>query len=98
MIWCGQGRPAGAVQLLDGASEAARTTGGNTQTLAWSLCARSTLAVAGGDAKTALATAQEAFDVNDDGKHSHTAGAAARGLAAALLEVGNAEQEAELLE
>jgi DNA-binding CsgD family transcriptional regulator/tetratricopeptide (TPR) repeat protein len=98
MIWCGQGRLAEAVELLDGAIEAARTTGGNTQTLAWSLYARSTVALAAGDVETALATGQEAFDVTDDGKPSHTAGAAARGLAAALLEVGNAEQAAELLE
>ena len=98
MIWCGQGRLAEAVELLDGAIEAARTTGGNTQTLAWSLYARSTVALAAGDIETALATGQEAFDITDDGKPSHTAGAAARGLAAALLEVGNAEQAAELLE
>jgi DNA-binding CsgD family transcriptional regulator len=97
MIWCGQGRLAEAVELLDGAIEAARTAG-NTQTLAWSLYARSTAALAAGDVETALATGQEAFDVSDDGKPSHTAGAAARGLAGALLEVGNAEQAAELLE
>jgi DNA-binding NarL/FixJ family response regulator len=98
MIWWGQGRLAEAVELLDGAIEGARTTGGNTQTLAWSLYARSTVALAAGDVETALATGQEAFDVTDDVKPSHTAGAAARGLAGALLEVGNAAQAAELLE
>jgi DNA-binding CsgD family transcriptional regulator len=97
MIWSGQGRLAEAVELLDGAIEAARTAG-NTQTLAWSLYARSTAALAGGDVETALATGQEAFDVTDDGKPSHLAGAAARGLAGALLEVGNAKRAAELLE
>ena len=52
---------------------------GNAHTLAWSLYARSTVALAAGDIETALATGQEAFDITDDGKPSHTAGAAARG-------------------
>jgi DNA-binding NarL/FixJ family response regulator len=97
MIWWGQGRLAEAVEPLDGAIEAARTTH-NTQILAWSLYARSIVALAAGDLETALATGQEAFDVTDDGKPSHLAGGAARGLAGALLEVGQAERAAELLE
>lgn len=97
MIWWGQGRLAEAVEPLDGAIESARTTG-NTQTLAWSLYARSIVALAAGDVEIALATGQEAFDVTNDGKLSHLAGGAARGLASALLEVGRAGQAAELLE
>src|SRR3954471_10035134 len=97
LIWCEQGRLAEAVELIDGAIEAARTTG-NAQTLAWSLYTRSTAALAAGDVENALTTGQEAFDISDDGKLSHTAGAAARVLAGALLEVGNAEQAAEMLE
>jgi DNA-binding NarL/FixJ family response regulator len=54
--------------------------------------------LAAGDIETALATGQEAFDVTDDGKPSHLAGGAARGLAGALLEVGKAEPAAEPLE
>jgi DNA-binding NarL/FixJ family response regulator len=97
MTWWGQGRLAEAVGPLDAGIEAARTTG-NTQTLAWSLYARSIVALAAGDIETALATGQEAFDVTDDGKPSHLAGGAARALAPALLEIGEAEQAVEVLE
>jgi DNA-binding CsgD family transcriptional regulator len=97
MILWGRGRLAEAVEPLEGAIEAARTTG-NTQTLGWSLYVRSIVALAAGDLETALATGQEAFDVTDDGEPSHLSSGAARGLASALLEVGEAEQAAELLE
>jgi DNA-binding CsgD family transcriptional regulator len=97
MVWWGQGRLAEAVEPLDDAIEAARTAGG-TQTLAWTLYVRSIVALAAGDVETALATGQEAFDVTDAVKPSHVAAGVARGLAGALLEVGKAEQAAELLE
>ncbi|MEA2418375.1 MAG: hypothetical protein QOE60_581 [Thermoleophilaceae bacterium] len=97
MIWWGEGKLAEAIEPLDDAIEATRATG-NTQALAWSLYARSMVAQAAGDVETALATGQEAFDISDDGKPSHVAAGAARGLAGALLEVGKAEQAVELLE
>ncbi len=70
MIWWGQGRLAEAVEPLDTGIEVARTTA-NTQTLAWSLYARSIVALAAGDLETALSTGQEAFDITDDGNPSH---------------------------
>jgi DNA-binding CsgD family transcriptional regulator/tetratricopeptide (TPR) repeat protein len=97
MIWWGQGRLAEAIEPLDDAIEATRATG-NTQALAWTLYARSMVAQAAGDIEIALATAEEAFDITDDGKPSHVAGGAARGLAGALMEVGKAKRAAELLE
>ena len=97
MAWLVRGRLANAVEPLDGAIEAARTTG-NAQTLAWSLHARSMVALAAGDVETALATGQEAFDVTEDGKPSHVAGWAAFVLAGALLQIGKPERAVELLE
>ncbi|HEU4657702.1 MAG TPA: AAA family ATPase [Capillimicrobium sp.] len=95
--WHLAGRFAEAVEPLDGAVEAARLTG-NAQALGWSLYARSRIALALGDLDVALSTAQEAFDVTDDGAPSHHHSHAAFALAEAWLELGKPQRAAELLE
>jgi ATP/maltotriose-dependent transcriptional regulator MalT len=97
MVWWAQGRIAEAAEPLDGAVEAARM-GGNAHSLAWSLYARSKIALMAGDLDLALSTAQEAVDLTRDGKPSHVGGWAAFTLAEASLHDGKADRAVELLE
>jgi ATP/maltotriose-dependent transcriptional regulator MalT len=97
MVWLLTGRLGGAVEPLDGAIEAARLTG-NVHTIAWSLYARASIALAAGDLDTAMTSAQEAVDLTSDGKPSHVGGWAAFTLAAAEHEIGHHERAIELLE
>jgi ATP/maltotriose-dependent transcriptional regulator MalT len=95
-VWRQRGKLAEAAELLEGGIEAARLLG-NTHALVWSLSGRSSAALRMGDVEVALSTAQESVDLGHgpDGKF-HSAEAAA-GLAAALLEAGQADPAVELL-
>ena len=97
ITWFFEGQPGRAVEPLEGAVEAARLSG-NVQTLAWSLYARSRIAMALGDVPLALTAAQEAVDLIDDGRPSHHLSHAAWALAEAELEIGKPERTVELLE
>jgi ATP/maltotriose-dependent transcriptional regulator MalT len=97
MVWLLKGQLHEAVEPLDGAIEAARLTG-NAHTIAWSLYARASIALAAGDLDTAMTTAQEAVDLTSDGKPSHVGGWAAFTLAQAEHEVGHHQRAIDLLE
>ena len=97
ITWFFEGQPGRAVEPLEGAVEAARLSG-NVQTLAWSLYARSRIAMALGDVPLALTAGQEAVDLIDDGRPSHHLSHAAWALAEAELEIGKPERTVELLE
>jgi DNA-binding NarL/FixJ family response regulator len=81
---------------LEGNVESARLSG-NAQTMAWALYGLAQVAIAAGDIERALAAAQEAVDVADDGKPSHHVAYAALALAEAHCLVGKPERGLELL-
>jgi DNA-binding NarL/FixJ family response regulator len=94
--WYVRGKLAEAIELLDGAIESARLLG-QTQALAGNLFNRSVAAVAAGDLDTALATAQESFDLTRDLDEGFVPAWAAVRLAGVLLETGRPDNAAELL-
>jgi ATP/maltotriose-dependent transcriptional regulator MalT len=95
-VWFVRGKLAEAGDLLDRGIEAARLLR-NKQALVWNLFNRSVVALAVGDMRLALATAQESVDLSRDLAHGfHSAWAAVR-LAGALLETGQPGDAVELL-
>jgi DNA-binding CsgD family transcriptional regulator/tetratricopeptide (TPR) repeat protein len=95
-VWSIRGQLTDAAEPLDGAIEAARTTG-NAHTVAWALFARSMVALQAGDIELARATAQESSELADDGRRSHLSAWAAMALAGALLHSGEPLRAAEVL-
>lgn len=97
VAWCMVGRLREAAELLDTAIEAARPTG-NPQALAWALFCRAFVAVPAGDNKTAISAGQESLDLaTEAGQHVIAARAAAI-LAVALLDAGQPERAARVLD
>ena len=94
-LWV-QGRPTESGEVFDGAIEAARLVG-NVQGLAWNLFNRSFAALAAGDIKLALATAEESFELAKGLDEGPVSAHAAVALAAVLLETGDPVRSAELL-
>ena len=84
-----------AAELLDDAVEGARLSG-NVQALAGNLVQRSLTALAAGDLETALATAEENFELTQ-GLDQSLVCAAGVALAAALLENGDPERAVDVL-
>jgi len=95
-VWYVRGKLAEAIELLDGAIEAARLLG-TPQALAGNLFNRSVVADAVGDLDIELATAQESVELARDLDKGFIAAWAAVRLAGALLETGQPEQAVELL-
>jgi ATP/maltotriose-dependent transcriptional regulator MalT len=91
-----RGKLAEAAELRDAGAEAARLLD-NTKALVWNLSGRSDIALAAGDLRLALATAQEAVDLSSDLEPGHQSAGAALRLARVLLETGQPEPAAELL-
>jgi DNA-binding CsgD family transcriptional regulator len=91
-----QGRMAESAEVFDGAVEAARLVD-NVQGVAWNLFNRSFAAIAAGDVELALATAEQSSDFVKDLDESVVSHHACWGRAAALFEIGRAEQAADLL-
>jgi DNA-binding CsgD family transcriptional regulator len=96
MCWSNLGRLQDALEPLEAALEAARTSG-NAQTLAWTLYGRATIALWLGDLETALSAAQEAVDLTQDGKPSHHRAYSSYALAEATLQIGKPERALTLL-
>jgi ATP/maltotriose-dependent transcriptional regulator MalT len=94
--WYVRAKLADAIELLDGAIEAARLLG-NVQALVGNLFNRSVVAVAVGDLDLALDTAQESVELARDLDEGFVAAWAAVRLAGALLETGQPAQALELL-
>jgi ATP/maltotriose-dependent transcriptional regulator MalT len=90
-----RGQLVDAAELLDNAVEGARLSG-NVQALAGNLVQRSLTALAAGDLETALATAEENFELTR-GLDQSMICAAGVALAAALVENGDAERAADVL-
>jgi ATP/maltotriose-dependent transcriptional regulator MalT len=84
-----------AAELLDDAVEGARLSG-NVQALAGNLVNRSLTALAAGDLETAIATAEENFELTE-GLDQSLVCAAGVALAAALLENGDPERAVDVL-
>jgi ATP/maltotriose-dependent transcriptional regulator MalT len=84
-----------AAELLDNAVEGARLSG-NVQALAGNLVNRSLTALAAGDLETAVATAEENFELTE-GLDQSLVCAAGVALAAALLENGDPERAVDVL-
>jgi ATP/maltotriose-dependent transcriptional regulator MalT len=84
-----------AAELLDDAVEGARLSG-NVQALAGNLVNRSLTALAAGDLETAIATAEEDFELTE-GLDQSLVCAAGVALAAALLENGDPERAVDVL-
>jgi DNA-binding NarL/FixJ family response regulator len=95
-LWRQLGRLSEAAELLDGGIEEARLLG-NTHALVWSLSGRGSAALRTGDLELAHACAQESVDLTRDVATSFHSAEAAAGLAAVLLETGQAERAVELL-
>jgi DNA-binding NarL/FixJ family response regulator len=95
-VWCVRGKLAEAVELLDGAIEAARLAG-NTQALAGHLFNRSVVAVAVGDLVLAVTAAQESVDLVRDLDEGFVGAWAAMRLAGTLLEAGQSAEAADLI-
>src|SRR3954462_379881 len=92
---CMLGRLTDAAELLDGATEAARLSG-HAPALAWALFCRAFVAVPAGDLKTAIAAAQESFELAAEANQVIAARAAAV-LAVALLDAGESDRAATVL-
>ena len=84
-----------AAELLDDVVEGARLSG-NVQALAGNLVNRSLTALAAGDLETAIATAEENFELTE-GLDQSLVCAAGVALAAALLENGDPERAVDVL-
>jgi ATP/maltotriose-dependent transcriptional regulator MalT len=95
-VWYVRGRLTEAIELLDGAIEAARLLG-QTQALAGNLFNRSVVAVAADDLDTALASAQESVDLARDLDEGFIPAWAAVRLAGVLFETGRPDSAVELL-
>jgi ATP/maltotriose-dependent transcriptional regulator MalT len=91
-----RGKLAEADELLEGSIEAARLLG-NTHALMWNLMGRSAAALRRGDVELALATAQESFDLSQQGDSDFHVAEAAADLAAALLHTGQPQLAVEIL-
>ena len=89
------GRLDEAAGMLDGAIEGARLAG-NVQSLAWDLMNRSFIASLSGDLETAVATAQESFDLTRPLGDSFVAMYASLMLGVARQESGDHERALEL--
>ena len=89
MIRRGMGRLAEAAELQDTAVEVARLFG-HAQGLGWNLCGRALTAIAAGEIEAALADAEEAVDAVKGEGVSFPWMWARFGLAAALVEAGEA--------
>ena len=94
-LWM-QGRMAESAEVFDGAIEAARLVE-NVQGVAWNLFNRTFTAIAVGDVKLALATAQQSVEIARTLDEVMLSGHAAWALANALCEAGRAAQAADLL-
>jgi len=90
------GRLTDAAELLDGAIEAARLSG-HPPALAWALFCRAFVAVPAGDLKTAIAAAQESFELATEANEAVIAARAASILAVALLDAGESDRAAAVL-
>jgi len=97
LTWMFEGTLREAFDPLEGNVEAARLSG-NAQTISWSLYGFANVAIAAGEIERALAAAQEAVDVGDDGKPSHHVAYAAFTLAHAHFLLGKPERGLPLLE
>ena len=95
-VWCVRGKLAEAIELLDGAIEAARLSG-NTQALAGHLFNRSVVAVAVGDLVLAVTTAQESVNLVRDLDEGFVAAWAAIRLAGTLLATGQPAEAVDLI-
>jgi DNA-binding CsgD family transcriptional regulator len=93
-LWV-RGRPAESAEVFDGAIEGSRLVG-NVQGLSWNLFNRSFAALAAGDVDTALATAEESFELAQELDEGTVTAHSASALAAALLESGRCERAADL--
>src|SRR4051794_8579346 len=93
---CMLGRLTDAAELLDGAIEAARLSG-HPPALAWALFCRAFVAVPAGDLKTAIAAAQESFELATEANEAVIAARAASILAVALLDAGESDRAAAVL-
>ena len=93
---CMLGRLADAAELLDAAIEAARLSG-HPPALAWALFCRAFVAVPAGDLKTAIAAAQESFELATEANQAVIAARAASILAVALLDAGESDRAAAVL-
>jgi ATP/maltotriose-dependent transcriptional regulator MalT len=91
VAWCMSGRVSEAADLLDAATEAARLSG-HPAALAWALFCRAFVAVPAGDSKTAIAAAQESFDLATDAHQDVIRARAAGVLAIALLDAGKPDR------
>jgi ATP/maltotriose-dependent transcriptional regulator MalT len=94
-LWM-SGRIAEACELLDGAIESARLLD-NRHTLAWSLYNRSTAALPAGDVETALALAEESFELARQLDETPISIWAAVALAEVFVESGQPTRGADLL-
>jgi ATP/maltotriose-dependent transcriptional regulator MalT len=97
LTWMFGGNLREAFDPLEGNVEAARLSG-NAQTISWSLYGLANVAIAAGEPERALAAAQEAVDVADDGKPSHHVAYAACTLAHAHFLLGKPDRGLALLE
>jgi ATP/maltotriose-dependent transcriptional regulator MalT len=92
-----RGRLAEAAELLDGAVDAARLTD-NAVGLSWALANRAFAAVMEGDVETAMATGEEGVSLTRRLEHGFVRARASAVVAGALLQSGEPERAAELLE
>jgi DNA-binding CsgD family transcriptional regulator len=97
LTWMFRGNLSESFDPLEGNVEAARLSG-NAQTISWSLYGLANVAIAAGDLERALAAAQEAIDVADDGKPSHHVAYAAFTLAHTYFLLGKPDRGLDLLE
>jgi hypothetical protein len=94
-LWM-QGRMAESAEVFNGAVDAARMVE-NVQGVAWNLFNLTFTAIAAGDVKLALATAEESVEIAKDLDEGMLTGHAGWALAGAQFEAGRAEQAADLL-
>jgi len=95
-VWYVRGKLAEAIELLDGAIEAARLLG-SPPALAGNLFNRSAVALAVGDLDIALATAEESVELTRDLDEGFVTAWAAVRLAGVLFETGQPDRAIEFL-